>query len=614
MISVKEQVRRTSLSRFFLFAVLTAFVMTVASSRFLTVSGFQDASFWSDFYFYSYSFFYYSFFCFLLLFPAWLISLIPCERTAQTIGVSSIFVFVVLFVADTFVYQQFRLHLNLAMLQMTLLGGGQVVQFTPEMIVEIGLLVFLCLIAVLILWFASGWCIRRLTRFWRYVLGLMVVLGWLVVQGIYGLSYAAQDLEITRVNSLLPWNHPVRFNKLLVKTGLLNPKKMHSFSRSTSNMKMNYPLNSLDCVGTEHEYNILFVFVDSLRYDMLDPKIMPHAYEFSKRATVFREHFSGGINTRHGIFTLFTGIPGSYWEKSLETKSGSALIKALQARGYEIGIFAGAPLTMPEFNQTVFATVPNLRLESKGNSVIERDKAAIDDFTAWLKSLPKDKKFFSFIFLDNVHAQAFEGNPEDAPFQPYWKEVNQLKLSNSFDREPYFNRYKNSVHYADQQIGKILKSISEKIDVNKTIIVISADHGEEFNDTKLNYWGHNGNFTKYQAQVPFIVKWPGKEIPQISYRTSMLDVVPTILPEVLGCKNPIEEYSVGDNLFSPQKNRQWVYASNYSRNAFIERDRIILINEFGMLEYLDPNYRPTSNKTVPNYLRQVIEESTRFLK
>ena len=30
----------------------------------------------------------------------------------------------------------------------------------------------------------------------------------------------------------------------------------------------------------------------------------------------------------------------------------------------------------------------------------------------------------------------------------------------------------------------------------------------------------------------------------------MLDIVPTILPEVLGCTNPINEYSAGLNLFS----------------------------------------------------------------
>ena len=148
----------------------------------------------------------------------------------------------------------------------------------------------------------------------------------------------------------------------------------------------------------------------------------------------------------------------------------------------------------------------------------------------------------------------------------------------------------------------------------KTIIVISSDHGEEFNDNKQNYWGHNGNFTKYQAQVPFIVKWPGKGNVEIEYATSMLDVVPTILPEVLGCSNPVSDYSVGENLFSPSKDREYRYVSNYSKDAFIEKDRIVLINEVGLLNYLDENNRPSSNKEIPSYLKKVLEETSRFLK
>ena len=126
---------------------------------------------------------------------------------------------------------------------------------------------------------------------------------------------------------------------------------------------------------------------------------MPNVYKFSKQSLVFKDHYSGGINTRHGIFTLFTGIPGSYWEASLQSKSGSALISALQQNNYAIGIFTGAPLTMPEFNQTIFADVPNLRLDSRGNTPLERDENAIYDFEKWLTTLPKGQRFLVLFFL-----------------------------------------------------------------------------------------------------------------------------------------------------------------------------------------------------------------------
>lgn len=47
------------------------------------------------------------------------------------------------------------------------------------------------------------------------------------------------------------------------------------------------------------------------------------------------------------------------------------------------------------------------------------------------------------------------------------------------------------------------------------------------------------------------VKWPGKASIDIGYRTSALDVVPTLLPRVLGCKNPVSDYSVGKDLLNP---------------------------------------------------------------
>jgi hypothetical protein len=47
----------------------------------------------------------------------------------------------------------------------------------------------------------------------------------------------------------------------------------------------------------------------------------------------------------------------------------------------------------------------------------------------------------------------------------------------------------------------------DKYDIDdNTIVIITADHGQEFNENKLNFWGHNGNFTKYQTQVPLIIK------------------------------------------------------------------------------------------------------------
>ena len=49
--------------------------------------------------------------------------------------------------ADTFVYQLYRTHIDIAMLQMTFLAGGQVVQFSGTMMLQIiGLLAIITVI------------------------------------------------------------------------------------------------------------------------------------------------------------------------------------------------------------------------------------------------------------------------------------------------------------------------------------------------------------------------------------------------------------------------------------------------------------------------------------
>lgn len=113
-----------------------------------------------------------------------------------------------------------------------------------------------------------------------------------------------------------------------------------------------------------------------------------------------------------------------------------------------------------------------------------------------------------------------------------------MELNNSFDPAPYLARYKNSVRYADNLIQKVLDYLEEKHLLDETIVVISSDHGDEFNDNKLNFWGHGGNFTDAQIKVPLVIHWPGKKPANIEYMTSHLDLVPTLLPEVLGCETP----------------------------------------------------------------------------
>ena len=523
------------------------------------------------------------------------------------------FLVIVYLAADTFVYPMYRTHLNLAMLQMTFLGGGRIVSFSLPMIVEIiGYLVVIS--TVIALFFKAA---RRVSGVKIVgIISLVCLLGFIWANVYYAWGFVHFDTRVTTVPEKIPLARPLRMNNVFIKLGLVNRDAINANSQKiqadgSSNMK--YPLEPLTCHGGKR-YNILFLFVDTLRYDMLTADVMPNTYAFSKKNITFTNHYSNGNNTRHGIFSLFTGLPGSYWKKALTGSTPGILITALQDAHYNIGIFAGAPLDMPEFHKTIFSSIKGLRIDPRGDNSVESDKFAVEDFEKWQQSIKNGEPFFGFIFLDSVHAYDFPREPKYEVFKPYWKNVNHLELSNSFDPAPYLARYKNAVRYADDQIENVLKFLEEKKLMDNTIVVISSDHGDEFNDNKLNYWSHGGNFTDPQVKVPLVIHWPGKEAREVNYLTSHLDLVPTILPEVLGCTNPTKDYSVGQSIWEPENRRAWVYVSGYSLDGFVEPDRIVLINRAGMLEHLDKTFRPAPDKDIPNYMPEVLEELRRYSK
>lgn len=593
--------------------IFIALIATVLCSRYLSTVNLDDWSRSAVIYTESFAFFHFTLLCFLVTF---IIGLIPAVFKQKKAVLATTFLIngllLTFLLADTFVYQQFRLHLNIAMLQMTFFGGGQVVPMSATMIAQVCALIAACFaLGGAVLWAAGKASDSRHSIVpWMAV----IVAGFTGCNLWYGYSYAKHYSEYTDVAELIPTTSPLRYNKFLVKHGFVSAQEAAGVKISAGNNKraMNYPLNPLTCNNTK-QYNVVFLYVDALRADMLNEENMPNTWEFSKQAVRFTDHWSGGINTRHGIFTVFTGLPGSYWQKSLSTKTPSILIQALQKEGYEIETFAGATLTMPEFNQTVFAGLDNIRLNSRGASSADRDLACVEDFEKWLASQSKEKPFFGFIFFDNVHAIDFHKDEKYAVYKPYWETVNQLELNNDFDRTPYFNRYKNAVRFADDNVGKVLKLLKDSGHLEDTIVIISSDHGEEFNDNKLNYWGHNGNFTEYQAKVPMVVYWPGKAPAVIDYRTSALDIAPTILTEALGCTNPTSDYSAGHSVWNMAE-RDFVYCSNYSKDAFIEQNRITQIDEKGVLSFLNPDNRKAKDTSMPTYLNQILMENTRFLK
>jgi len=201
------------------------------------------------------------------------------------------------------------------------------------------------------------------------------------------------------------------------------------------------------------------------------------------------------------------------------------------------------------------------------------------------------------------------------PFKPYRENVDHTVLNNGFNPVPFYNSYKNTVWYCDSLIQKVLSKLEEKKLLENTIVVITSDHGQEFNENKKNYWGHTSNFSKYQLQVPCIISWPGKTAETVSRFTSHYDLVPTLMHDVLKCRNLFSDYSFGRNLFDTTAQRVFV-AGSKEHFAFIDlqKNQINTVNFNGSMTVTDMRLNELNVKPDAKMLNDCVLNLQRYYK
>ena len=522
----------------------------------------------------------------------------------------------VLFI-DTIVYAQYRFHINAVVLELVM--SGQVVSFPlVTWITVLGSLAALL--------GGQWWLIRWLendapVRQWKLgrKFALLTFLALLATNGIHIWAAAHAYQPVTMVKRYLPLFYPATANKFMERRGWLDKEAIaqQKAMRVPPKSDLNYPLSPMQFDSVE-PVNIMLITVDSWRADTFNEDNTPYMWQYAKDGAIFQDHIATGNATRTGIFGLFYGLPGTYWHGFVANHKSPVLVDRLQQLDYQLGLFAAARLTNPEFHQTVFANVPNLRVGSEGFTPSQRDRHLTDDWIEWYKNRDTSKPVFSFLFYDAPHGYDFPKNFEPK-YEPMIPRVDYLKLDNNSDQEKFFNRYKTSVRYVDTQVKRALDTLKESGDLDNTLVIITGDHSQEINDNKQNFWGHNGNFTRAQTHVPFVMFGPGvdkdKLAETIGYTTSHEDFAPTLMKNYLGATNDIDDYSTGEDLYGDSVKRDWIMTSSYSAYGIIYDDTIIEVNGAGQSQILDSTYRPKKDATMNyEYVQQALENISRFRK
>jgi arylsulfatase A-like enzyme len=299
--------------------------------------------------------------------------------------------------------------------------------------------------------------------------------------------------------------------------------------------------------------NILFILVDTLRRDHLTP------YGYKRETTpeiqsrlalpgaVVEEAYSQAPWTLPSVVSFLTGrYPGDLLGADM-TSFGipdevPPLPEILARLGYQTGGFIANPSLHAGAGfgrgfRTFFAPPAEIEWMKKHADTLNAHAVP------WLQA-HQDRPFFAYVHYIDPH-DPYENPDMDrfggrSPFMPdYAGPVagnwihgiynGNIQLADPARDVPYIRAlYDGEVRYVDRHIGELLASLDPKVLAN-TLIVLTADHGEELYDH--GGWKHGQTLYDEQIHVPLIFRWDDRIKPGTRLRGTvrLVDLVPTLV-------------------------------------------------------------------------------------
>ncbi len=129
--------------------------------------------------------------------------------------------------------------------------------------------------------------------------------------------------------------------------------------------------------------------------------------------------------------------------------------------------------------------------------------------------------------------------------------------------------YDSRIFELDEYLKSVFAFVQNSELKKNTIIIVTADHGEEF--MEHGTWGHGDNLYDTQVKVPLMVYIPGQENKKVTLPAQSVDIMPTLLT-ILGIRNPY--MLAGSNLFAQNTPKiKYEIAQKFNQNINIDTIR-----------------------------------------
>jgi arylsulfatase A-like enzyme len=280
-------------------------------------------------------------------------------------------------------------------------------------------------------------------------------------------------------------------------------------------------------------HGVVLVTMDTMRRDRLSmygPSLglTPNLQQLAERSTIFENAYANSPYTLSSHASLFSGLlpsqHGAHYrvEKGEDRPLGRAfrtLAEEFTARGYQTaGIAANTAYLSESMGLTRgFATYAvSVKLQvgyyPLALSLLNRVEGLrighgvetwpADDITNsaihWLEQ--HDSKPF-FLFLNYMDAHEYSRAQTHRVAAPCPEAP--------ADCGRY---YDESVSTLDRGLGRLLSWMARRTTFDRTLIVITSDHGEYLGER--SYWGHGHELHENVLRIPLIVKFPGATAPE----------------------------------------------------------------------------------------------------
>lgn len=260
--------------------------------------------------------------------------------------------------------------------------------------------------------------------------------------------------------------------------------------------------------------NVLVIAIEGLNSRLADATTMPNMFRLAGRGALFRSHYSTGNSTSYGVLGLVHGAAPVFYQ--VGQPRSSTYLERFRAAGYVTHWLGSAAV---EFRMSDY--LGNFDRPAPPDDSDESNVARI------AQALGVYPANFVFVYYADSH-WPYKHLPSFSKFIPEVSEDFDFGREDLIEyRTPIENRYKNCLAQADAWLGRVL----EHVDLSKTVVVVTGDHGEELFEN--GHLSHSSSLGEPMIRTPLILWYPGiqpgQEVGALTSHAAILPAIQSLL-------------------------------------------------------------------------------------